>query len=123
MEALVLIVDDNGQNARLVRDVLEHAGMRTLTAATAADCLSLAQEHHPDLVLMDIRLPDLDGGEAARRLAADERTAGIPVVALSAMPVDEAGPWFRDAGFAAYIEKPIDVIELPGQIRRQLRSG
>ena len=47
----------------------------------------------------------------------------LSVVALSAMPVDEAGPWFRDAGFAAYIEKPIDVIELPGQIRRQLRSG
>ena len=123
MEALVLIVDDNGQNARLVRDVLEHAGMRTLTAATAAECLSLAQEHHPDLVLMDLRLPDLDGGEAARRLAADGRTAGIPVIALSAFPADEAAPWFRAASFAAYIEKPIDVLELPEQVRRHCIPG
>ncbi len=123
MHELVLIVDDNGQNAKLVRDVLEHAGMRTLSAATAADCFSLAQEHQPDLVLMDLRLPDLDGGEAARRLAADERTAGIPVIALSALSVDEAAPWFREAGFAAYIEKPIDVLGLAEQVRRHFLAG
>jgi CheY-like chemotaxis protein len=123
MNELVLIVDDNGQNAKLVRDVLELAGMHTLCAATAAECLSLAHEHRPDLVLMDLRLPDLDGGEAARRLAADERTAGIPVIALSALPVDEAAPWFRDAGFAAYIEKPIDVLAFPEQVRRHCTPG
>ena len=123
MDELVLIVDDNGQNAKLASDVLEHAGMRTLTAATAAECLSLAQEHQPDLVLMDLRLPDLDGGEAARRLAADDRTAGIPVIALSALPVDQATPWFRDAGFAAYIEKPFDVLEFPAQVRRLCNPG
>jgi CheY-like chemotaxis protein len=123
MDALVLIVDDNGQNRKLVRDILELAGMRTLSAATAGECLSLAQEHRPDLVLMDLRLPDLDGGEAARRLAADGRTAGIPVIALSALPVDEAAPWFRDAGFAAYIEKPFDVLELPAQVRRLCHRG
>ena|ERR1700690_1659224 len=118
MEELVLIVDDNGQNAKLVRDVLEHAGMRTLSAATAAEGLALAGEHLPDVVLMDLRLPDLEGGEVARRLAADERTARIPVVALSALPIEEAEPWFRDAGFVAYIEKPIDVLEFPEQVRR-----
>ena len=123
MDELVLIVDDNGQNAKLVRDVLELAGMRTLSAATAAECLSLAQEHHPDLVLMDLRLPDLDGGEAARRLGADGRTAGIPVIALSALPADDAAPWFRDAGFAAYIEKPFDVLEFPAQVRRLCDRG
>jgi CheY-like chemotaxis protein len=115
---LVLIVDDNEQNAKLARDVLEHAGMRTVSAATAAEGLALAREYLPDLVLMDLRLPDLGGEEAARRLGADERTAAIPVVALSALPVEEAESWFRDAGFAGYVEKPIDVLELPAQVRR-----
>ena len=92
MAELVLIIDDNEQNAKLARDVLEHAGMRTLSAATAADGLALAREHLPDVVLMDLRLPDLDGGEAARRLGADERTAQIPVVALSALSSRGGGP-------------------------------
>jgi CheY-like chemotaxis protein len=120
---LVLIVDDNEQNAKLARDVLEHAGMQTLSAATATEGLALAREHQPDLVLMDLRLPDLDGGEAARQLAADERTAEIPVIALSALRIDDAESWFRDAGFAGYVEKPIDVLELPGQVRRHCGAG
>jgi two-component system, cell cycle response regulator DivK len=118
MSGLVLIVDDNEKNAKLARDVLELAGLRTVSAATAADALALASEHLPDVVLMDLRLPDLDGSEAARRLAADERTAHIPVVGLSALPVDEAAPWLREAGFAGYIEKPIDVVTFPEQVRR-----
>jgi two-component system, cell cycle response regulator DivK len=115
---LVLIVDDNERNSRLVRDVLEAAGLRTLTASTASGGLTLANEHLPDLVLMDLRLPDLDGSEARQRLAADPRTAGIPVVAVSALPLIEAGPWWRDAGFAGYLEKPIDILQLPDQVRR-----
>ncbi|MFL5962675.1 MAG: response regulator [Gaiellaceae bacterium] len=118
MAELVLIVDDNERNAKLARDVLELAGMRTLSAATASEGLELARAHRPNLVLMDLRLPDLDGGEAARQLAADERTAEIPVIALSALPIEEAADWFRDAGFVAYIEKPIDVQEFPEQVRR-----
>jgi two-component system cell cycle response regulator DivK len=120
---LILIVDDNERNAKLARDVLEFAGMRTLSATTAAEGLALALEHRPDLVLMDLRLPDLGGGEAARRLAADERTAQIPVVALSALPIEGANAWFRGAGFAGYVEKPIDVRELPGQVRRFCAPG
>ena len=120
---LVLIVDDNEQNAKLARDVLERAGMRTLAAATAAHGVELAREHVPDLVLMDLRLPDLDGSEAARQLAADERTAAIPVVALSALPLEEARTWLRDGGFAGYVEKPIDVQDLPAQVRRHLARG
>jgi two-component system, cell cycle response regulator DivK len=123
MPELVLIVDDNEQNAKLARDVLEHAGMRTLSAATAADGLALARAHLPDVVLMDLRLPDLDGGEAARQLGADERTAQIPVVALSALREAAAAPWFRDAGFAGYIEKPIDVSTFAGRVRRLCVPG
>lgn len=118
MAALVLVVDDNEKNAKLACDVLEFAGIDTLAAATADEGFALARERQPDLVLMDLRLPDLDGGEAARRLACDERTAGIPVVALSALPGDASDAWLREAGFVAYIEKPIDVAEFPAQVRR-----
>lgn len=110
----MLIVDDNEQNAKLVRDVLEAAGMLTLSAATAADGISLALGRQPDLVLLDLRLPDLDGTEAARRLKADRRTERIPVVALTAL---EPGAWLRDACFDGYIEKPIDVQRFPEQVR------
>jgi two-component system, cell cycle response regulator DivK len=118
VDELVLIVDDNEVNAKLARDVLEHAGMRTLSAGTAAEALALAKEHAPDVVLMDLRLPDLDGAEAARRLAGDEHTAEIPVLALSALPVEDVEGWLGEAGFADYIEKPIDVRELPERVRR-----
>jgi len=123
VDELVLIVDDNEENAKLARDVLEHAGMRTLSAGTAAEALALAKEHAPDVVLMDLRLPDLDGTEAARRLAEDERTAGIPVLALSALPLEDAAGWFRETGFADYVEKPIDVRELPDRVRRHCARG
>ncbi len=122
MAELVLIVDDNEQNAKLVRDVLELAGMRTLSAATAAGALALAREQQPDIVLMDLRLPDLDGAEATRLLAADERTAHIPVIALSALPAGEVSAWLREAGFVAYIEKPIDVLTFPEQVRLHFAS-
>ncbi|HWE83007.1 MAG TPA: response regulator [Gaiellaceae bacterium] len=123
MAELVLIVDDDARNAKLARDVLESAGLRTMTATTAADAIVLACAHRPDLVLMDLRLPDLDGFEAARRLAADERTAGVKVVALSAQPASEASGWAAEAGFAAYIEKPIDVALFPDQVRRHCSPG
>jgi len=109
---LVLIVDDNDRNRKLARDVLRMAGIRTLEAATAT-----ASEHLPDVILMDLRLPDLDGTEAARLLRADPRTARIPVVAMTALPLDARDDWLLDAGFAGYIVKPIDIDELPDVIR------
>jgi two-component system cell cycle response regulator DivK len=115
---LVLIVDDSEQNAKVARDVLEAAGMSALTAATATDGLALARMHQPDLELMDLRLPDLDGVEAARRLRADAPTAHIPIVALSATGGEEAIDWVRGECFSGYIEKPFDVREFPAQVRR-----
>jgi two-component system cell cycle response regulator DivK len=114
---LVLIVDDNELNLKLARDVLEAAGMRTLAATTAGDGLRLAREHRPDVVLLDLRLPDLDGTEALARLAADERTSGIPVLALSSLAEAEAGPSARAAGFLDYIEKPIAISGFAAQVR------
>jgi two-component system cell cycle response regulator DivK len=114
---LVLIVDDNEQNRKLVRDVLSTAGFRTLEAATGAEAIAVAAEHIPDVILMDLRLPDMDGTDAARRLRDGERTEAIPVVAVSSMPLERGGDWFRAAGFAGCLEKPISVRAFPDQVR------
>jgi len=113
---VVLIVDDDARNRKLVRDVLRRAGFETIEAASAVDALALARAHVPDLVLMDLRLPDLDGAEALGRLQADPATDRIPVVALTA--VAGAREALLEAGFAGYVEKPIDVQALPAEVRR-----
>ena len=117
MGELVLIVDDNDRNLRLARDVLRHAGLRTLEACTAAAALERAAEESPDVILMDIRLPDLDGAEALRRLKQDARTAAIPVVALTSFAMKGDREWFLGAGFDGYVAKPISVREFPDQVR------
>jgi two-component system cell cycle response regulator DivK len=115
---LVLIVDDNERNRKVARDVLRSAGFRTIEAATAAEGIALASEHLPDVVLMDLRLPDVDGTEAVRTLRAEPRTSRIPVVAVTALRLDARDDWLLDAGFAGYIVKPIDVDEFPDLVRR-----
>lgn len=117
MAPLVLIVDDDERNRRLARDVLEREGLRTLSAGTTGETLELARKHRPDVILLDLRLPDLDGAAALRELAADERTAQIPVVAWSAQPASDVEAWARATGFAGYLEKPVDVAALPGRLR------
>lgn len=117
MGQLVLIVDDNDRNLRLARDVLRHAGLRTLEAGTAAAALELAAEASPDVILMDIRLPDLDGAEALRRLKQDARTSAIPVVALTSFAMKGDREWFLGVGFDGYVAKPISVREFPDQVR------
>jgi two-component system cell cycle response regulator DivK len=114
---LVLIVDDNEKNLKLARDVLREADFRTLEATTGAEAIALATEHLPDVILMDLGLPDMDGTDAARTLASDVRTAAIPVVALSALRMD-AGDHSRADAFAGFLQKPIDVVEFPAQVRR-----
>jgi two-component system cell cycle response regulator DivK len=115
---LVLIVDDSEKNLRLARDVLGAAGLRTLEAASGAEAIALAAEHLPDVILMDLRLPDMDGTVAARTLGDGERTAQIPVVAVSSLPLERGGDWFLAVGFAGCLEKPIDVRAFPDQVRR-----
>ena len=116
-DPLVLVVDDNVQGLKLARDVLDAAGLRTLGATSGAEAIALAQEHLPDVILMDIRLPDMDGTDAVRKLRGEARTAPIPVVALSSLRLDEGGDWFLAVGFAGYLEKPISVAEFPDQVR------
>ena len=114
---LVLIVEDNEKNLKLVRDVLQFKGYRTLEATTATDGLALATEHQPTLVLMDIQLPDLDGVTALQRLRANPATAALIVVALTAFAMREERDRFLGAGFDGYLVKPINVKEFPGQVQ------
>ena len=109
--AQVLVVEDNEKNMKLFRDVLQASGYRLLEATTGERAMALAAEHQPNLVLMDIQLPDIDGVEALGRLRADARTASIPVVALTAQAMHGDRERFLDAGFDAYISKPVDVVE------------
>jgi two-component system cell cycle response regulator DivK len=115
---LVLIVDDNQKNLKLARDVLRAAGFRTLEAANGAEAMALANEHLPSVILMDLRLPDMDGADAARKLANGPRTSAIPVVALSALALEGGVAWLLANGFAGHLEKPIDIREFPHQVRQ-----
>jgi two-component system cell cycle response regulator DivK len=120
---LVLIVDDNEKNLRLARDVLRAAGFETLEAASGAAGIALAAEHLPDVILMDLRLPDMDGTDALAMLGSDTRTARTPVVALSALRLADDRGWLLAAGFAGCLEKPIDVAEFPEEVRGYCTSG
>ena len=123
MTPLVLIVDDNRMNLKLARDLLRASGFRTLEAGSGAGAIALAAEHLPDVILMDLRLPDMHGTDAARTLADAAQTARIPIVALSAVPFEGDGEWLLTAGFAGYLEKPISVREFPEQVRRYCTGG
>lgn len=114
---LILIVEDNDKNLKLVRDLLQFRGFRTIEAMDAETGLDLAGECHPDLVLLDIQLPGIDGMEALVRLRAEPRTADIPVVAVTAHAMGGDRERFEAAGFDGYIAKPIDVREFPDRVR------
>ena len=116
-QGLVLIVDDNEKNVKLARDVLGFAGFRTLEAGSGEAGISLALEHLPEVILLDIRLPDLDGTAVLRRLKGEERTRQIPVVALTSFAMKGDRERFLADGFDGYLEKPISVTEFPDQVR------
>ena len=114
----ILVVEDNEKNMKLFRDVLVATGYRTLEATTGVEAVDMASEHTPDLVLMDIQLPDLDGVQALHRLRADERTAAIPVLALTAQAMRGDRERFLAEGFDGYVSKPVNVRELIGIVRQ-----
>jgi two-component system cell cycle response regulator DivK len=120
---LVLIVDDSDKNRKLAREVLRAAGFGTLEAARGDEAIAVAAKRRPDLILLDLRLPDMDGTDVARKLRSGAETGHIPVVALSASP--SAGDIDRllATGFDGYLQKPIDVATFPDQVRRYCRSG
>ena len=123
MTHVILVVEDNERNLKLLRDVLEYAGYEVRVARTAEDGITLAVKEPPDLVLMDLQLPGIDGMEALRRLRENPRTADIPVVAVTAQAMKQDRERALDAGFNGYIEKPISVRAFPDQVRGFLSGG
>ena len=109
--ALILIVEDNDKNRKLVRDVLTFKGYETIESETGEEGVRLAKEVRPSLVLMDIRLPGIDGVEALRRLRAEETTQAIPVLAMTASVMSEDRQKIMAAGFDGYQSKPINVTD------------
>ena len=114
----VLVVEDNERNMKLFRDVLQASGYRILEATTGERAVELVIEHRPDLVLMDIQLPDIDGVEALDRLRADERTASVPVLALTAQAMDGDRERFLGAGFDGYLSKPVNIADFVATVKR-----
>jgi two-component system cell cycle response regulator DivK len=122
---LILIVEDNERNRKLVRDVLQVKGYQTVESETAEEGIRLAREHHPALVLMDIQLPGMDGMAALGHLRADPQTRAIPVMAVTASAMTHNRQQIMAAGFDAYQSKPINVKGFLEAVRELLdrRSG
>lgn len=117
----MLVVEDNPLNLELVEAVLEREGYHVVSAGSAEEALEWLGRLRPDLVLLDIQLPGMNGLELARVLKADPRTARVPVVALSAHARPEDRAAALEAGCVEYVSKPVDTRALPGQLAAVLR--
>ena len=120
MAKKVLIVEDNELNMKLFHDLLDAQGYETLQTREGLEALSIAREHRPDLILMDIQLPEISGLEVTKWLKEDEDLAGIPVVAVTAFAMKGDEERIRQGGCEAYISKPISVTGFLDTIRRLL---
>jgi two-component system, cell cycle response regulator DivK len=119
----ILVVEDNPKNLKLVRDVLEYSGYEVFAASTGEDGVRMADDVGPDLILMDLQLPGIDGAEALRRIRATGTKADVPVVAVTAFAMPEDRQRAFDSGFNGYVEKPISVRGLPQQVHDFLTLG
>ena len=117
---LILIVEDNEKNMKLIRDLLNFNGYRTIEAVTAEEGLGLAQERQPALILMDIQLPQMDGITAFRYLQADATTKSIPVIAVTASATKQECEEIMAAGFDGLEVKPIKLNEFLRKVREVL---
>jgi two-component system cell cycle response regulator DivK len=121
-DALILIVEDDHKNLKLARDVLQANGFDTVEAVNAPTGLRIAAERQPDLVLMDIELPGINGIEALKALRADASTAGIPVIAFTASVMPQDRREIMAAGFDAFLSKPIALREFVATVKQTLAA-
>ena len=119
--SLILIVEDNEKNLKLVRDVLQFKGFETIEAMTGEDGVRLAIERKPDVVLMDIQLPDIDGITALGRIRENAETQRTPVIAVSASVMPDEQQRIVASGFDAYVTKPINVKDFLATVERFAR--
>jgi len=120
--SLILIVEDNEKNLKLVRDVLQVKGFNTIEAGTAEEGIQLAASRKPDLILMDIQLPGMNGIDALKHLRADKATAAIPVVAVTASVMQQDRTLIMESGFDAYVGKPINIKEFLDAVKQALEG-
>lgn len=111
----VLVVEDNKNNMRLIVKLLENNGYETIKAVTGEDGVKLAKEEKPDLILMDIKLPDIDGLEATRRIRASGDD-NVPIIAITSYAMAGDREQYLKEGFSGYIEKPIDPYKIIKEI-------
>jgi two-component system, cell cycle response regulator DivK len=119
----ILVVEDNDKNLKLTRDLLDWAGFTVDVATTGEEAVAQAQQSTPDLILMDLQLPGIDGHEALARLREHAGTRDVPVVALTASAMSMDRERALAAGFDGFLEKPINVRTFPDQVRQHLRNG
>ena len=120
MAKSVLIVEDNELNMKLFHDLLEAHGYNTLQTRTGIEALRLAREHHPDLILMDIQLPEVSGLEVTKWIKEDEDISSIPVIAVTAFAMKGDEERIRQGGCEAYISKPISVMHFLDVVRKHM---
>ncbi len=115
---IILIVEDNELNLKLLKDILDFRGYSTVFTGLGAAAFDLARQHHPDLILLDIQLPDVSGIEVARRLKADEQTRAIPIIAVTAFAMPGERTEILDSGCDDYISKPLNIREFLALVER-----
>jgi len=121
--SVILIVEDNEKNMKLVRDILQHKGHATIEAATGGEGVRLALQKRPDLILMDIQLPDIDGITALHEIRKDAALDATPVLAVSASVMPNDQQKIVNSGFDAFITKPINLKPFLETVQRFLASG
>lgn len=118
----ILVVEDNPKNLKLVRDVLKFSGYEVIEATSGEDGVRLAAQRQPDLILMDLQLPGMDGTEALRQIRESDTGGAVPVVAVTAFAMSEDRDRAYAAGFDGYMQKPISVRGLQQQVHDLLTA-
>jgi two-component system cell cycle response regulator DivK len=120
MSKKILIVEDNELNMKLFHDLLDAHGYQTIQTRDGMEALDLARQHHPDLILMDIQLPEVSGLEVTKWLKEDDGLKAIPVIAVTAFAMKGDEEKIREGGCEAYISKPISVSHFLETVRKFL---
>jgi len=121
MKTKILVIEDNEDNRRIVRDLLTNAGYEVIEAVTGQEGVTAAETQGPELILMDIQLPDFDGYEATRRIKANPTLSAIPIIAVTSYALSGDDVKAFEAGCNAYVTKPFSPRELLAKIREYLQ--
>ena len=123
MTGRILVVEDHEDNRRILRDLLTSAGFQLIEAETGPDGVQMAKVHQPDLILMDLQLPGIDGYEAARQIKAESRLSSVPIIAVTSYALSGDEERAFAAGCSAYISKPYSPRQLLARIREHLPAS